>query len=285
MLGPSLGLLLSLLPAAAWAKETLTWLLRDLPPLTIFEGPERGQGAVDQMLAVLIKNMPEYEHSITRVNRARALQVLQGNSFACDPTLLWTPERARYIVFSMPSMGTLSNGLILGSAQRGLLEPFMKDGEADLKALLDSRTIKLGLVAERSYSTPIDDIVKQAPAESLSRHYGDNAVASLLQMQQLGRLQMVLGYWPEIRYLGAQQGLAAQTLSYVPIRGVARYQFVHVGCSDTELGREAVRHVNQLLQELRKETLPPMYARWLDAASKDEYLRDSHGFFVGHERQ
>lgn len=279
-----LGILLGLLPASAWAKETLVWLLRDLPPLTIFEGPEKGQGAIDQMLAVLIHNMPEYDHQIIRVNRARALQVLQGKNFACDPTLLWTPERARFIAFSMPSMGTLSNGLILGAQQRPLLEPYLKNGEVDLRALLDSQSIKLGLVAERSYSTPIDDIIKQAPEQSLSRHYGDNAVASLLQMQQLGRLQMLLGYWPEIRYLGAQQGLAADALIYYPIQGVARYQFVHVGCSDTDLGREAIAHIDQLLQGLRQEALPPMYARWLDSASQDEYLRDSHGFFVGHDR-
>ena len=38
----------------AVAKERLTWLLRDLPPLTIFEGSRKGQGAVDQLLAQLI---------------------------------------------------------------------------------------------------------------------------------------------------------------------------------------------------------------------------------------
>ena len=70
-------MLLSLLPASAWAKETLIWLLRDLPPLTIFEGPKKGQGAVDQLLPMLIEHMPEYDHSILRVNRARGMQMLQ----------------------------------------------------------------------------------------------------------------------------------------------------------------------------------------------------------------
>lgn len=71
------------------------------------------------MLAMLIERMPEYDHSIQRVNRARALQMLQEGGFNCDPTLLWTPERARFIHFSVPSMGTLSNGLVVRKQDQG----------------------------------------------------------------------------------------------------------------------------------------------------------------------
>lgn len=63
------------------------------------------------MLPLLIGQMPEYDHSIVRVNRARGIQMLQDrNSFTCDPTLLWTAERAEYVRFSMPSLGVLSGG-------------------------------------------------------------------------------------------------------------------------------------------------------------------------------
>lgn len=36
-------LFLLVLPAWAQAKPTLIWLLRDLPPLTIFEGPKKAK--------------------------------------------------------------------------------------------------------------------------------------------------------------------------------------------------------------------------------------------------
>ena len=91
--------LTSLAGQAAEARERLLWLVRDLPPFTIFEGPAKGQGVIDQLLPMLITRMPEYDHSIIRVNRARGLQMLQEPSFTCDPTLLWTPERARYVHF------------------------------------------------------------------------------------------------------------------------------------------------------------------------------------------
>ena len=68
-------LFLLMLSNGAQAKPTLIWLLRDLPPLTIFEGPKKGQGAVDQLLPILIEHLPDYRHQILHVNRARGMQM------------------------------------------------------------------------------------------------------------------------------------------------------------------------------------------------------------------
>lgn len=264
----------------ATAKDRLTWLLRDLPPLTIFEGSRKGQGAVDQWLVQLIEQLPEYDHSILRVNRARAMQMLAEPSFTCDPTLLWTPERAKFIHFSIPSMGTLSNGLIVRKQDAAMVEPFLVDGKVDLKALLDSHTSRLGMVAERSYSPPVDILLKAAPADTLTPHYGNDAVRSLLQMQSLGRLKWLLGYWPEVRYLTGELGQSLDTLSFYPIQGMAQYQFIHVGCSDTPQGHEAVSHINERLLKVRENHLPHLYAEWLDEQTRDTYMRDAAHFFI-----
>ena len=279
-----LVLLCGLLPALLWqpasAKERLFWLVRDLPPFTIFEGPEKGQGVIDQLLPLLIGQMPEYDHSIVRVNRARGIQMLQDpNSFTCDPTLLWTPERAGYVRFSMPALGVLSGGLVLRKDSQALVAPYLDGQQVDLHGLLSKTTLQLGVVAERSYGTQIDVILRQLPDSALSRHYGNDATANLLQMQQLGRLQLVLGYWHEVRYLVQQQGGSLADYRFYPVQGVPRYQFLHVGCSDTELGRAAIAHIDQLLPALRQEALPAQYARWLDPALQEGYLEDSKRFF------
>ena len=52
-------LVLSGFPQIGQAKETLLWLLRDLPPTTIFDGPQKDQGVVDQILPALFASMPE----------------------------------------------------------------------------------------------------------------------------------------------------------------------------------------------------------------------------------
>ncbi|MFK8331622.1 TIGR02285 family protein [Pseudomonas sp. BJa5] len=279
-LGPLLAALLcALAPGGAWAKERLLWLLRDLPPLTIYEGASKGQGVIDHLLPMLIDNMPEYEHSIIRVNRARGIQMLQEGSLTCDPTLLWTPERARYVHFSQPSLGMLSSGLVIRQQDQALVAPYLKNQQVDLPALMANTPLKLGVVAERSYSPPVDALLKTLPNDTLSRHYGNDAATNLLQMQQLGRLQLLLGYWPEARYMIQQQGWSSSDYRFYPIQGVARYQFIRVGCADTPLGREAVKHINQLLQPSRRQTLADLYALWLDPELRDQYLQDSRQFF------
>lgn len=277
------GLLPALLLQPASAKERLFWLVRDLPPFTILEGPEKGQGVIDQLLPLLIRQMPEYDHSILRVNRARGIQMLQDpKSFTCDPTLLWTPERAEYVRFSVPSLGVLSGGLVLRKDSEALVAPYLDGQEVDLLNLLSKTPLKLGVVAERSYGTQIDAILGQLPDTAFSRHYGNDATANLLQMQQLGRLRMVLGYWPEVRYLVDLQGGALADYQFHPVKGVNRYQFLHVGCSNSELGREAIAHIDQLLPALRRDVLPGLYARWLDPALQEDYLEESKRFFEDH---
>ncbi|GJB84983.1 hypothetical protein CMV24_04795 [Pseudomonas plecoglossicida] len=277
------GLLPALLLQPASAKERLFWLVRDLPPFTILEGPEKGQGVIDQLLPLLIRQMPEYDHSILRVNRARGIQMLQDpKSFTCDPTLLWTPERAEYVRFSVPSLGVLSGGLVLRKDSEALVAPYLDGQEVDLLNLLSKTPLKLGVVAERSYGTQIDAILRQLPDTAFSRHYGNDATANLLQMQQLGRLRMVLGYWPEVRYLVDLQGGALADYQFHPVKGVNRYQFLHVGCSNSELGREAIAHIDQLLPALRRDVLPGLYARWLDPALQEDYLEESKRFFEDH---
>lgn len=274
------ALLFTLQMAPVQAKERLLWLVRDLPPFTVFEGSEKGRGVIDQMLPLLIAQMPEYDHSIVRVNRARGIQMLQDPaSFTCDPTLLWTAERAKFVYFSQPTLGVQSSGVVVRKSGNALLAPYLDGQQVDLKGLLGTTQLKLGIVAERSYSSQVDEILRQLPDSAFSRHYGNDATANLLQMQQLGRLQLVLGYWPEVRYLIQQNGGSPADYEFHPIQGVNRYQFLHVGCSDTPLGRAAISHIDQVLPALRVNSLPALYAHWLDPEMRATYLEESKHFF------
>jgi uncharacterized protein (TIGR02285 family) len=272
---------LAALATPVWAqpKATLTWLLRDLPPTMIFEGPKKGQGIVDQILPLLIAGMPQYEHTLMRVNRARAMQMLREESFTCDPSLVWTKEREQWIAFSIPAFRAVSNGLVVRREDRAQLDPFLIDGEVDLAALLASGQKKIGVVAERSYGQVLDTLLKLAPPDALAPHYGNDALASLLQMQRLGRLQMVLGYWPEIRYQANREHIADDQLEFYPVKGTGKYLSGHIGCSGTVQGRKAIQEINELLRTLPHERLDQLYAEWLDPERRNDYLKEAKAFF------
>jgi uncharacterized protein (TIGR02285 family) len=272
--------LLSCLPAPALARETLTWLLRDFPPLTIFTGPQAGQGAIDKLMPELIARMPEYDHKIMHVNRARGTQMLQDpDVFACDPTLLWTPERDKTILFSIPSYATPSNGITIERARHALFAPFITpEGRLDLAALLASDTVDVGIVGGRSYGPVIDQVLRDtSQPDRLILHYGNTAVGSMLEMERLDRFQAIISYWPEARFHAQQQGIPLAELEFLPVKDVPKYQFAHIGCSKTAKGREAMAVINREMRVLRVTRLVGFYAEWM--AKKEEYLRDAQTFF------
>nr|WP_314584129.1 TIGR02285 family protein [uncultured Pseudomonas sp.] len=267
-------------PGTAQAKETLTWVLRDFPPLTIFTGPQTGQGAIDKLMPELIARMPEYNHQIMHVNRARGTQMLQDPEvFACDPTLLWTPERDKTILFSIPTYATPGNGVTIERSNHEQFAPFLtEDGHLDLAALLASNTVKVGIVAERSYGPVIDKIIRgTVQQDSLILHYGNAAVGSMLQMERMDRFQAIISYWPEARYHAQQQGIALAELEFFPVKDAPKYQFAHIGCSKNDKGRAAMEIINREMRVLRTTKLIGFYAQWM--VKKEEYLRDAQTFF------
>ncbi|WP_156463192.1 TIGR02285 family protein [Pseudomonas sp. Leaf129] len=263
----------------AHGRETITWLLRDLAPLTIARGPDRNRGAVDQALPLMRAALPDYDHSVLRVNRARASQMLAEPGLYCDPALLWTRQRAQTIFYSVPSMHVLGSTLVMQRIDLPLIADFMDDGKVDLGALLRSDTLALGIIAGRSYGSVVDRILAEADSRQILAHHGNDAMGSLLRMERLGRIHALLGYWLEARYQARQEGLDPQQMVQVPIKGAARTQIVHVGCSDSPTGRRVVDALNPLLLELRSGQLAQLYAQWLAPEERSDYLRETRALF------
>ncbi len=266
-------------PQVSQARNTLVWVLRDLPPTTIFEGPQKGRGVIDQALPVLMASLPEYDHQIVHVNRARGMQMLREQPFVCDPALMFNLQRAQWIAFSITSFRVFSNGLAVRRKDRDGVQPFIHDGQIDLRALLASAPHNVGVVAERSYGEQIDSLLAQAPPGALMAHYGNSAIGNLLQMQRHGRLKALIGYQPEIRFQAQQQGIDPNELEFYPIQGMPKYQSVNVGCSNTAQGRQAVERINRALLELRPHTLLELYAQWLEPSLREQYRSDALAFF------
>jgi uncharacterized protein (TIGR02285 family) len=104
----------------------------------------------------------------------------------------------------------------------------------------------------------------------------------MMQMEQRGRLQALIGYLIEARYLASQQGMAPDQFSFVPIKGVEKYQFNHVGCNANTAGQVAINRINAVLAGLPATTISQFYADWLDPDTRERYLQDAQGGFGDH---
>jgi uncharacterized protein (TIGR02285 family) len=260
-------------------KPRLIWTIRDMPPFNILEGPLKNQGIADRMLALLMADLPQYEHVLSVANRARATQILNSGVLTCDPGLLWSKEREATMYFSIPTLGILTNGVVVRKADEPDLAPFIQKGEFDLSAFLADGRYTLGTLVERSYGKVIDAELKQANPKNLVVHHGTDATLSLLRMQQHQRLNAVLGYWPELRYQSENAGVPLDALNFYPVKGVPTYQLAYVTCSKTPEGLEAIKAINASVRRLREGEVIDLYAQWLDGTTREAYLKAAKGFF------
>lgn len=257
----------------------ITWTVRDMAPFNIMEGPLKGQGIADRMLGLLQQRLPQYRHLNSRVNRARANQMFARDTLTCDAGVLRTQEREQLMYFSIPTLGVVTNGVVVRQEREAQMRPFLHDGKIDLAAFLADSHQRLGVLVERSYGPAIDATLHATPPERLLVHHGNNALGSLLQMQEHGRISALLGYWPEVRYLAETEGMEVSNLRFYPVQGMPSYLLAHVGCSKTPEGKKAIAAINEVIRELRGEELIQLYARWLDGPTREAYLKDAKGFF------
>ncbi len=267
------------LPAWAQDKPRLIWTMRDMPPFTILEGPLKGQGIADRMMKRLIADLPQYEHVFSLANRARAMQILNSGVLTCDSGLLWSKEREQVMHFSIPTLGILTNGIVVRKSDEPELAAFIQGGAFDLEAFLADGRYNVGTLVERSYGKVIDAELQQAKPERIVVHHGIDATLSLLRMQQHRRLTAVLGYWPEMRYQGENAGVPLDALSFYPVKGVPVYQLAYVTCSKTPEGLEAIKAINASVRRLREGEVIELYAQWLNGATREAYLKAAKGFF------
>jgi len=265
--------------AHAESKPRLIWTIRDMPPFTILEGPLKGKGIADRMLALLQADLPQYEHVVSVANRARANQILSSGTLTCDSGLLWSKEREQMMYFSIPTLGILTNGVVVRKVDEEKLAPFINNGEFDLAAFIADGRYNLGTLVERSYGKVIDAELARAKPGTIVVHHGTDATLSLLRMQQHQRLSVVLGYWPELRYQGENAGVTLEALNFYPVKGVPTYQLAYVTCSKTAEGLQAIKAINASVRRLREGEVVDLYAQWLDGATRKAYLKAAKGFF------
>lgn len=264
-------------PAPA-AAEDMLWLDIEFPPFYIHQGPYEGNGIGDRIIDLLIENLPDLEHQRRTASPARIAKELADGNPACSVAFIRTPEREATMVFSTADLFLPPNGI---TVRRADLERFGGGQPVSFAKLLADPTLRLGAAEGRSYGAPIDRLLDPARGPHVYRRLGEDIYRSLVQMLVRGRLDYVLGYPYEARYVAEELGIADQIVS-VPLVENEGYTLAHVVCPRTPWGHKMIARIDRILaRERTTDRYRDFVERWLDPAYLPDYREAYARDFLG----
>mgnify|MGYP002700288134 CR=1 FL=1 len=260
------------------ARPLLHWAKPGLAPLFIANGSDQGRGMGDQMFVQVQELMPRYDHVNLSLNYPRLLEELRKGSNVCG-ILHYTPERARYMVYSRAVVVTPSYQLYVSA--KALARFKEKTGWAGAPASFDqlmsmSDGLKMAVTPGQSYGAGRDEILnRHVDKVELIRSFADQE--ALVKMLAANRVDMVLGFPWVINYRAEQLDVRSDLVK-IPLNDVAQYEASYIACADTPLGRDVVKAIDEIsppVHDRSKSFLP----RWLTAKESQLYYGVYHEYF------
>ncbi|MFZ6873716.1 TIGR02285 family protein [Undibacterium sp. Di27W] len=245
----------------------ISWYVYHLPPLYIQEGPGKGEGIVDLALQrQLIPGLPAYQHKFINVPLKRLELMLRDEDNACALGLFKNAEREKTMIFSQPFFAQLPPGAMIPRTQIAQLRPYLVAGDKlSLSKLLEDEVLTVGAQSGRSYGANIDELLQAHKGKkNIYLNSAPNAAKSLLQMNALGRVNLVLGYPYEANFLNSRDNADYIDLKFYPLQEQPAYLLGYAACSKSAFGEQAIEQINTVLA--RREVLEAialLYESWL----------------------
>jgi len=259
-------------PAVPYAEECrILWFHPEQAPLIIKKGYGTGMGTIERMEAFFKAQLTGCLHHYENGNYERILRMIKKKENACCVPLYKTPERERFIEFSIPYQIVLSNALIIMESDRKKFKPFIgPDGKVALEDLL-AKGYRVGVAKGRIYRGVIDQTIdKYRNTPSLVEHdSSEQMIDSLMAMMENGRIDALIAYPIEAQYVAKSIGMKALSL---PIAGMDDYGLTSVGCSKTKAGKEIIKKLDALI--LKYRTTPSFMdytEHWLDPSALERH--------------
>jgi len=253
--------------------RTITWLHPIYPPVFMPQGPDKGTGILEKALPMLQQALPEYRHEVAETNMKRLLKTIEMGRHACSNLLLKTPEREKFVVFSKPYILTHAYRIIVRAEDWGKFGRITnQDGALSLARLLETEGLRLGYSEGRSYSPPVNAVLKERANKKNSYSSASaDLLRALLKMTARKRVDYTIGYPFEVTYLARQMDLKQAFVSY-PIAESAETYVAHVGCPNNEWGRKVIAAINPAIERLRVDKkLYGAYMDWVDEPTGRQY--------------
>lgn len=228
--------------------QTVRWLVWDLAPEFIQNGPYKNKGFADNILEYFIENLPEYNHEKVWVNTER-WGIEKHNSESCSPHI-W--GHFQNLVYSKQYSLTEPYGIATLKSKEHL---FGRPGSPlQISTLLKNEKLRLGLLP----LNPKGEVGSRYPVlEPFIRPYqklahlmflrtGSNQVN--LELLDKDRVDYIITFSNNVSSQVKLNSLIDR-YSFFQLKEANVYKKIYVGCSDSPQGREVIRRVNKLINE------------------------------------
>ncbi len=273
-------LLLFLFLTALISKDTITWMVWDLPPNFILEGEQKGKGYQDLRLKMLQDRMPSYNHESILMNVNRAINTYKSKddsqTIYCTNDLISHPTLDIDDYLSIAAFPFQAHFLVTNKDKAHL---FGKEGESViLKDIIQNPNLRLVVSKNRPYlgaGKILNDYIKTHPEQKHIIFLSTlNIGKSMYHFIFKDRAEYTFEYSFRATYYGKESNLLNKTVLF-PIKENEGIYYGYISCIKTKKGKEVIATVNNILRELihTDEWILP-FVEWLPTEKlKKEYLK------------
>lgn len=252
----------------------INWGALDTPPWYINKGPNKGQGIVDQTIAMLANELPQYQHKTVVLTIPRGIALSKAGMNLCAALSYKLPSRLEYAHFSDPSNVLLSPRVIM---RQDKYQRDLRSAKSISYDALLANSKFTGIFQQGRTNRTLDPILEKYRDQA----HIDTQVMSMAQMYQmvmLGRRDYLTIFPFAAEHLH-QTLLPNIEYASIEVEEADAFGLVYASCSKTAWGEKAIRDINAALKRLRpREQYRAIMARWLDAEMLVQYreLYDAH---------
>lgn len=262
-------------------KPALTWIHIDWQPAWIFDGPLKGMGYAQTVERMLQERLTGYEHFSREVTNVRIYSILQNRDacFAASPYqgADLQDDKRHGVIWSAPSYIYFLHGLIAKPESVERINEYAENGYVDFEALMQDESIVGAFQPSRAYSRWLHPLFEdEEKAKNMFKWSGDSELTqSMFRMLEAGRIDYFVDYVIMLKYHEESTGTPSG-YAYIPIK--EHKGFLGLGaiaCSDTPLGRQAIKDINAVLKTIRQsDEVREVNRRWLMPKEQEaEYWR------------
>lgn len=247
-------------------KETITWLINDVPPFYINNENFKEKGFGDLTQKMIINDLKKYNHEIKTTTLERVMKDFKFGKNVCFSTWIYnsTPEIA---ITSIPNIYYLPLGVI---TRKDIKEKLNQD-VISLDKLLQNDELFFGKAKSRGYDKEIEKIVEKYKYNKnfIIRTSSNNPTDGIFEMIKRNRVDYTIDYFSTLNYFN-RKSKKSNDLVFIPIKeNFGNGTLGSIACSNTLWGKKVINDINKSIKRVRsKNEYKEILKEWL--VSKDD---------------